>query len=224
MKKLLFLFVLLFVLFLINCNSNDDAISEEEIEKVVAESTVQLIDTTNTVYMVATHDLIGQNSNMLFSSIEYDESTGEWTVKESTDFGYSVDFTMKLTDTSGKPQKYYNRLTTYKVTAKGSVSGQQGSSTFDVTITGLNAFTDTITVSGSGISECYGYKADFTINNLVVNKEGDFYPESGTIVVEVEGYRVTVTFSGTEVVKATFSYNGKSITFYINLKTGAITY
>lgn len=224
MKKLMFLLVLILILLLINCNSNNNAITENEIEKVVVETIVRLIGTTNTVYMIATHDLIGQYSNIVFSILEYDESTGEWTVKESTDFGYSVEFTMKLTDSRGKTQKYYNRLTTYKVFAKGYVKGQQGSGTFDVTIMGLNAFADTITINGSGKSECYGYEADITIKNLVVDKEGDFYPESGSIIVEVEDCRVAVMFSGNEVVKATFSYNGKSITFYINLKTGEISY
>jgi len=219
-KSILLIALIILSLFISSCKSEDDT-GDKDLEQFAGYTAMYLYEAIGYIYDLSSTVLY---SELLTRLLTYDPTTGYWSIDKKTPLGYSIVVKIKFLDQNGNVQKYYDLNTTYTIISEGKITGPQGSTTFALNMSGLSSASDYYLTNGNGTSSYSGYEGNYTINNLKMSKQDDVYPESGTITVSSQGQTITITFNGTDTVKATYTYNGHSITFYINLTTGAISY
>ena len=151
----------------------------------------------------------------------YDAATGFWSFSVAAPTGESINVEMKFLNGAGTVQKYYNPTTTKTMKLKGDMTGVFGTMTFDLTVTGVEYASDTLTVNGGGSITYLGITGNYTVKNVKVPKDAA-YPASGTVAVSMYGATATLTYNGSNMVTATYSWLGLSYSVKINLDTGQV--
>ncbi len=215
--------ILILSVFISGCKTNNEttAQGDQNLEKYAGYTASYLYEAIGYIYFFSSTILYSEILSILLT---YNNSTGYWSINKTTPLGYTIDVRIQFKDGAGNVQKYYNLTTTNTITTEGTITGPEGSVTFNITMTGLTPNSNIYTTNGNGTSSYLGYNGSFEINNLQMSKQEDVYPESGTIIVTSGGQTVTITFNGTDTATGTYSVAGATITFRVNLTTGAISY
>ncbi|MFH1176615.1 MAG: hypothetical protein V1750_04335 [Acidobacteriota bacterium] len=182
-----------------------------------------LLSSVSTTVLAVSERLLAIAAQVMLSGT-YDEATGWWTVSFELSDGRKVQAQVQFRNAAGEVQKIYNPLTTTTILAKGSAVGSQGTVSFDLTITGVNTGSSSITINGTGTGTYQGVSGSFTVTSVVVPKAADSYPTSGTITVTSGPATVTVTFDGTQYAKGTYTVGPVTRQFTIDLATGTVTW
>jgi hypothetical protein len=153
----------------------------------------------------------------------WDEATGWWSFTVELDNGQTADVQLQLQDASGQIQQFYQPQTTHRILTRGQGAAPQGSITWDLVLTGARASSNRIVANGSGTVNAQGISGTYQVNSLVLLKEGESYPQSGTITVDLGGDTILVEFNGTSTARATYDTGIISLTFNINLDTGEVS-
>ncbi len=193
-------------------NDNNDLSNRQNLEKGIATLGSQFFGFVDAMYGMAA---------AIPADATYNNGTGFWSFSVTTLTGESIDVQMKFLDASGKVQKVYNPVTTKKMLLKGDMTGVFGTMTFDLEITGVEAAASTLTVNGSGTITYMGITGKYTVANVKIPKNAA-YPASGTISMTMYGVTITLTYNGTNMVTATYTWMGHSYSIKINLDTGTL--
>lgn len=153
----------------------------------------------------------------------WDEATGWWSFSLELDNGQTADVQLQLQDASGQIHQFYQPQTTHRVLTRGQGTAPEGSITWDLVLTGARASSNRIVANGSGTVASQGISGTYRVNSLVLLKEGERYPQSGTITVDLGGDTILVEFNGTSTARATYDTGIISLTFNINLDTGEVS-
>lgn len=153
----------------------------------------------------------------------WDEATGWWSFTTELQNGVTADVQIQLQGASGQIQQFYQPQTTHRVLTRGQGNAPEGTITWDLVLTGAQASSNRIVANGSGTVNAQGISGTYQVNSLVFRKEGERYPQSGTITLDIGGDTVLVEFNGTSIARATYDTGIISLTFNINLDTGEVS-
>ena len=226
MKKSILIAVLsLSLIGIISCKKAEDESNDNEkvlsIEKSVAFTAAVLNSTGSTVMNTSS----GLNSffrdNLQSNGLNYNPVTGWWTLETTLETGESAEIQIQFIDSHGDFRKFYTNIIK-RINTKGTITGNNGSLTFEMNITGLEDGDEDVIFNGSGSVTYMGVTSTFTVNNVVSVGYND-YATSGTITVNIEGVTISVNYNGTSKITVSFTYNGHNYTFTIDLETGNIS-
>ncbi len=161
-------------------------------------------------------------SQSFSTSYSYDDSTGWWIFDAATAAGQSASLQVMFLDSEGVFHKYYGSSTD-SIQAKGTCSGDEGSCSFAVVITGVGLTDTTYVLNGNGSATYDGVSTTVIVDDMTMKRLDDGIPESGSVTMTANGVAFTVTFNGSETVTVTYSYQGLSYSFTVNLLTGAVS-
>ncbi|MCK4761416.1 MAG: hypothetical protein KAW12_04390 [Candidatus Aminicenantes bacterium] len=150
-------------------------------------------------------------------------SGGWWSFSIVLVSGESAEIEIKFQDKNQNTQKFYNPATTHYIKIKGSSSGTLGTITFDLTLSGVQTSSNTLTVNGSGTVTTGVLTASYKVNDMEVPKTIGAYPESGNIRITFTQTSLTITFDGSRYATATYTFLGLSYSIKIDLDTGGIS-
>jgi hypothetical protein len=203
-----------------------DTSSRQQIERTAGYTAATVTDLGGKLFAIAIGFNLdfagGRTEHSLLNDLSYDPNTGWWSLSIDLDNGQNADIYLRFLDSSGSFHQFFGRSTDH-IQSNGSGSGTDGSFTYDFTIIGVSPVSSTYTIDGSGTTSYQGKTTSWTVDNMTFNKQEDEYPESGLLSITIDGVTITVTFTGSQMVQVTYSYNGHSYTITINLETGEIT-
>lgn len=166
-------------------------------------------------------DLMVDIATTIPADATYNAATGFWSFSIAAPTGESINVDMKFLNDAGTVQKFYNPATTKTMILKGDMTGLFGSMTYDLTITGVEYASSTLTVNGGGTITYVGITGSYSVNNVKIPKNAA-YPASGTVSMSMYSVTATLTYNGSNTVTATYSWMGHSYSVKINLDTGQI--
>lgn len=229
MKKsiLVIIFISVFIITLNSCkssaNNNNDSNTDEETRQNIERSVAFTASTLNSIGSTVMDSSGGLSSPPLnltqYKTATYDPSTGWWTFTITLSTGENGSIQIQFLDSKNNFRKFYSKLIT-KIKSKGTLSGNSGSITYEMEITDLSG--DDAVFNGSGSVTYMDITSTFTLNNIIASGYND-YALSGTLTVSIEGIIISINYNGTSKITVTYSYNGHSYTFTIDLETGTIS-
>ena len=203
------------------CNKNSvmDA-NQIQAEKTGAFLATSFIYTVNVLVPAVLALVVGYNLNGS-GIITYNATTGWWSLELSLSTGESFSVMAQFMDVNGTHHKFIN-LNTHSFATKIDAVWSVGSFGVNITFTGINLSSNVLTVNGTGTVTFLGETSGFSANNLKIRKFFSIFPLGGTMTVSVGGISLSITYDGTQYAIVTYSHNGDSFTFTINLIDGTI--
>ncbi len=196
--------------------------SETAAAELAGASTAVAIAAAKAAYAAAV--LLTQSSS---AAGGYDPGTGWWTISVTLDTGAAASLSLQLRNASGGHQAHYDPATTHEIEIRGDAADCCGRAALalDFVLTGTENSASRLTINGDADAVASAARGWLSVSGLVLAKSLGAYPEGGQVAFGANtGQTIQIRFNGTQFATGTYTANGLTVSFTIDLRTGQITW